>query len=938
MKTNLKNTARLAVNAGLCASLLMGSMPVQAFADEPAGVEPANQMIDTIESGQNLVDPQGDQLVDELIVTEDVSAPVPAADANSVDGWVEDQAAKTISISTVDALKHLAKQVNGGTSYAGYAVTLEKDLDLANVEWTPIGYGSKPFSGIFDGDNHTISNLKVTGNTQSTSEADKGLFGYTAGGEVKNLAIHNANISGGLNVGAFVGTPYTSKMTNLKLTGDVKVRGMSYVGGMFGKNAYNNLTNLEIKVNPGSLVSADSGSYRAYVGGVVGFMGEGDVTVQNVRSNVSVSGTTCDVGGITGIAHYGNKFKNCVVESGVSVSLVRADKENLQEIGGIAGVWMNTKTADIEFVDCAFNGSLSAADSSGNEYTSNVQGNAMFGCPYYAPAAASGGTLTIIQDGKVTIVPGSVSGMKKALQDLKDGQTVRLSGDVACNVVIPEGITATIDLAGHKLSNDGDHTIVNKGNLTIVDSAGTGVIDCVTNGEGALVNEGTCTIKGGKLTRSAEKGMPGGKGANTWYVVSNKGALDVVGGEVVNTSEGSSLVSNAGTMNVSGGHFSNGFIAIKSEENSALNITGGTVDSKDQAVQNWGNAVISGGTFNGRVVAWAYDGHSSSTVIDGDVVIYGEVGAVNYDGGAAIPSVTIKDGTVTGEIFKGTFENGKLEKVEPTDDGAKIEISGGAFGDKSAGDFIAPDAGLGLDQDGNFVPVEPAFTLADTVVDGTLTFDVLGGTAREFSEADLLAFVGVNVVDYTLSVDTSNLAALNKAIKKADTSKSFDFKYTATKKASKTKAADANSITTVVTVKLVDTGDPTVQPVEKVTVTFKDGFGGEFAQKVEAGSKLVRPEDPKHDGYKFAGWFETVSGNVVSDEWDFDKDVVEGDMTLYAGWFKDGAPADQKPELEPGSMLPQTGDVSTVVVAIPSIAGVAAIAAGIGSSKRRRAE
>ena len=39
-------------------------------------------------------------------------------------------------------------------------------------------------------------------------------------------------------------------------------------------------------------------------------MGEGNIIISNVESNINVTGSTCDVGGITGIAHYGNTFEN----------------------------------------------------------------------------------------------------------------------------------------------------------------------------------------------------------------------------------------------------------------------------------------------------------------------------------------------------------------------------------------------------------------------------------------------------------------------------------------------------------------------------------------------------------------------------------------------------------------------------------------------------
>ena len=202
-------------------------------------------------------------------------------------------------IGTVEQLKLFRDAVNEGNSFAKATVKLTADIDLENEEWTPIGTQANAFAGIFDGGGHTVSNLYIN----QPSRSDVGFFGYTRDGEIRNLTIENADVTGYLDVGAVAGTPYTSKYTNITLAGTVKVEGYSYVGGMLGKNAYADLTGLTVDAAAGSYVKAESENYRSYVGGVVGFMGEGNITVKDVASNINVSGSTCDVGGIAGIAH-----------------------------------------------------------------------------------------------------------------------------------------------------------------------------------------------------------------------------------------------------------------------------------------------------------------------------------------------------------------------------------------------------------------------------------------------------------------------------------------------------------------------------------------------------------------------------------------------------------------------------------------------------------
>ena len=72
-----------------------------------------------------------------------------------------------ISITTVDELLQFAKAVDNGEydDKTDAVVSLDADLDLSGVEWTPIGQANAAgdiehcFSGKFYGNGHVISNL-----------------------------------------------------------------------------------------------------------------------------------------------------------------------------------------------------------------------------------------------------------------------------------------------------------------------------------------------------------------------------------------------------------------------------------------------------------------------------------------------------------------------------------------------------------------------------------------------------------------------------------------------------------------------------------------------------------------------------------------------------------------------------------------------------------
>ena len=66
------------------------------------------------------------------------------------------------------------------------------------------------------------------------------------------------------------------------------------------------------------------------------------------------------------------------------------------------------------------------------------------------------------------------------------------------------------------------------------------------------------------------------------------------------------------------------------------------------------------------------------------------------------------------------------------------------------------------------------------------------------------------------------------------------------------------------------------------TVTFDSNDGNEVAsQTVKAGNTAFRPTDPEKDDYTFDGWY---SDTELSKKWDFEKNTISSDITLYAKW------------------------------------------------------
>ena len=137
-------------------------------------------------------------------------------------------------ITTIEQLEMLAERVNNGNDYNGKYFRLANNLNYnsntANNH-TPIGNGPHRFRGIFDGDGHTISGIRISG-----SDSYLGIFGGCYGSMVKNLTLTDAQISGDLRVGGIVGDNYLGTVENCHVVNSTLSGSGLYIGGAVGWN------------------------------------------------------------------------------------------------------------------------------------------------------------------------------------------------------------------------------------------------------------------------------------------------------------------------------------------------------------------------------------------------------------------------------------------------------------------------------------------------------------------------------------------------------------------------------------------------------------------------------------------------------------------------------------------------------------------------------
>lgn len=186
-------------------------------------------------------------------------------------------------INSTNGLNYFSQKVNGGESFSGKTVVLDADIDLNNVEWTPVGQtGATQFSGTFDGQLHTISNLSIN-NTDEGGDCATGLFGWLNSAIVRNIKISGANITGHHNVGTIAGYLETAGCT---------------------------IENCTVENATISCTSVNSEANGDKCGGIVGHAGNGGVTVKDCAvSNSSISAGR-DAGQVVGAALTANVV-NC---------------------------------------------------------------------------------------------------------------------------------------------------------------------------------------------------------------------------------------------------------------------------------------------------------------------------------------------------------------------------------------------------------------------------------------------------------------------------------------------------------------------------------------------------------------------------------------------------------------------------------------------------
>ena len=232
---------------------------------------------------------------------------------------------------------------NGGEEQNG---RLTADITISDT-WQGIGTESQPFSGIFDGNGHSVSGL-------SCQSSYSGLFGV-----VKNATIHNLTVSGsfsnGQYMGGIAGMAISSTIDNCQSS--INISSGSYLGGIVGSSENCTISNCAHTENTigntssnkvggiAGQTSSQTEIYNCYnagriygsdcFGGIVGYNG-GNCSITNCYNKAAFKNMYyIDTGG--GIVGYNcGRIVNCYSSGSMTCKTINGDM-GMKNCGGVVG-------------------------------------------------------------------------------------------------------------------------------------------------------------------------------------------------------------------------------------------------------------------------------------------------------------------------------------------------------------------------------------------------------------------------------------------------------------------------------------------------------------------------------------------------------------------------------------------------------------------------
>ena len=250
-----------------------------------------------------------------------------------------------VDIETVDDLLALAKATDAETLGKNYR--LKADLNLKDTPFNGIGSADQPFTGMFDGQGHTISHVTVN----APEGENVGFFNVIKGATIRDLKLVDVEITGKTNVGGLVGSARV-QLDSSDLSKNVAnlIGGCSVSGTVTGTKNVGGLAGLnEGKTDPQTLFSIASAVDKCAASVTVngkemtgGLVGKNGGTITKSSSGGTVKGDTT-TGGLVGDSSGDiyDSHTSCTVagrsHTGGFVGFSDGAVKNCYSIGGVSG-------------------------------------------------------------------------------------------------------------------------------------------------------------------------------------------------------------------------------------------------------------------------------------------------------------------------------------------------------------------------------------------------------------------------------------------------------------------------------------------------------------------------------------------------------------------------------------------------------------------------
>lgn len=206
-------------------------------------------------------------------------------------GMKAEAADPAYTIHDAEDLAETAAIGPGSNTFKGQTIRLEEDIDMNDLQGTEYEgqvirfcTADAPFAGTFDGNGHTIKNLK---NEKSVlPDTDLGLFAWTDGATIKDLTLEDPVVDCAYRGGVVVGHAKNTTIENVRVHGGkLKIQpgnnivslitNVGFSGGAIAGSVENStLYNCEVRgtevVNNSTAGVAALGGEGLYMGGIVG--------------------------------------------------------------------------------------------------------------------------------------------------------------------------------------------------------------------------------------------------------------------------------------------------------------------------------------------------------------------------------------------------------------------------------------------------------------------------------------------------------------------------------------------------------------------------------------------------------------------------------------------------------------------------------------------